>query len=81
MLTSHLPAMSVRVALLAAAPWVVTPLVTMIRARQSRSLDDESDVPPVDGPFVSIVIPHGTRSTTSFAAFARRSRPRIRGSR
>ncbi|HEX9484627.1 MAG TPA: glycosyltransferase family 2 protein, partial [Gemmatimonadaceae bacterium] len=49
--------MSARVALLAAAPWVVTPLVAMIRARQSRSLDDESDVATMDGPFVSIVIP------------------------
>lgn len=49
--------MSVGIALLVAAPWIVTPIVTIVRARHSRSLDDASDVAPMDGPFVSIVIP------------------------
>jgi len=43
--------------LLLAAPWVVGPIVTLVRARFSRSLDDESAVPPSDPQLVSLVIP------------------------
>ena len=43
--------------LLLAAPWVVGPIVTLVRARFSRSLDDEMAAPPSDPPLVSLVIP------------------------
>jgi cellulose synthase/poly-beta-1,6-N-acetylglucosamine synthase-like glycosyltransferase len=43
--------------LLLAAPWIIGPLVTLVRARASRSLDDESSDPPRDPPRVSVVIP------------------------
>jgi chlorobactene glucosyltransferase len=45
------------VPLLLAAPWIVGPLVTIARARFSRSLDDEPADPPSDLPLVSLVIP------------------------
>ena len=38
-------------------PWVVGPIVTLVRARFSRSLDDELAAPPSDPPLVSLVIP------------------------
>jgi glycosyltransferase involved in cell wall biosynthesis len=38
-------------------PWVLTPLVTTLRMRGSRSLDDESADGPADPPSVSVVIP------------------------
>ena len=43
--------------LLLAAPWILAPLVTLLRARLSRSLDDERADPPHDPPLVSLVIP------------------------
>ena len=43
--------------LLLAAPWILGPLTTLVRARLSRSLDDESAEPPSDPPLVSLVIP------------------------
>ena len=43
--------------LLLAAPWILGPIVTVVRARFSRSLDDESAEPPPDAPLVSLVIP------------------------
>ena len=43
--------------LLLAAPWVLGPIVTVVRARLSRSLDDEPADPPPDAPLVSLVIP------------------------
>ncbi|MDB4881931.1 MAG: glycosyl transferase family 2 [Gemmatimonadetes bacterium] len=42
---------------LLASPWVLGPLVTVVRARHSRSLDEERATPPVDPPLVSLVIP------------------------
>jgi chlorobactene glucosyltransferase len=42
---------------LLAAPWILGPIVTLVRARFSRSLDDEPAEPPSDAPLVSIVIP------------------------
>jgi chlorobactene glucosyltransferase len=42
---------------LLAAPWVLGPLVTVLRARHSRSLDDERPTPPLEPPLVSLVIP------------------------
>jgi hypothetical protein len=40
-----------------ATPWIVAPLVIAIRARYSRSLDDESPTPPAPAPLVSVIIP------------------------
>ncbi|HXV15282.1 MAG TPA: glycosyltransferase, partial [Gemmatimonadaceae bacterium] len=45
------------VALLAALPWIVTPIVTAIRVLGSKSLDDASAAPPENPPLVSVVIP------------------------
>ena len=44
-------------AVVAALPWIVTPVVTAIRVHRSQSLDDESDTPPENPPKVSVVIP------------------------
>jgi chlorobactene glucosyltransferase len=44
-------------AILLAAPWVLAPIVAIVRARRSRSLDEERPEPPDDAPLVSIVIP------------------------
>ena len=43
--------------LLLAAPWILGPVVTLVRARASRSLDDEPSNPSSDPPRVSLVIP------------------------
>ena len=43
--------------LLLAAPWILGPVVTLVRARFSRSLDSEPADPPHDPPLVSLVIP------------------------
>lgn len=40
-----------------ALPWVVLPIATLVRARNSRSLDEEAVEAPPDAPTVSIVIP------------------------
>ena len=45
------------VPLLLAAPWIVGPIITIARARISRSLDEEPADPPSDPPLVSLVIP------------------------
>jgi chlorobactene glucosyltransferase len=45
------------VPLLLAAPWILGPIATLVRARFSRSLDDEPAEPPPNAPLVSIVIP------------------------
>ena len=38
-------------------PWIVVPLVAAWRNAGSRSLDEESDVPPLDAPLVSVIVP------------------------
>jgi chlorobactene glucosyltransferase len=38
-------------------PWIIPPLVTYFRLRNSRSLDDESDIPPANPPLVSVIVP------------------------
>ena len=38
-------------------PWIIPPLVTYFRLRRSRSLDDESDIPPENPPLVSVIVP------------------------
>jgi len=43
--------------LLLASPWILGPVVTLVRARINRSLDEEAAQPPNDPPFVSLVIP------------------------
>jgi hypothetical protein len=43
--------------LLLAAPWILGPVVTLVRARFNRSLDEEPAEPPDAAPLVSLVIP------------------------
>ncbi len=43
--------------LLWSAPWIIPPLVTYIRLRHSRSLDEESDSIPSDPPLVTVIVP------------------------
>src|SRR5215213_10818496 len=43
--------------MLVAWPWVFFPLLTLWRARGSRSLDEEPAEAPADAPLVSVVIP------------------------
>ena len=45
------------VAFLWSLPWIIPPLVTWFRLRNSRSLDDESDVPLQNPPLVSVILP------------------------
>jgi chlorobactene glucosyltransferase len=45
------------IALIAALPWVVAPIVVAIRRRDSRSLDEFSADPPSDAPLVSVIVP------------------------
>jgi chlorobactene glucosyltransferase len=45
------------IAVIAALPWIITPIITAIRVRGSKSLDNESAAPPPDAPTVSVVIP------------------------
>jgi hypothetical protein len=44
-------------ATLLALPWVLGPLVAIVRGRHSRSLDEEGGAPPSDPPLVSLIIP------------------------
>jgi chlorobactene glucosyltransferase len=44
-------------AVLASLPWIVAPIVTVIRVRNSRTLDEESADAPEPAPMVSVVIP------------------------
>jgi len=44
-------------AFLWSTPWIVPPLVTYIRLRHSRSLDEESDATPDNPPLVSVIVP------------------------
>lgn len=48
---------STTAAIIAALPWIITPIVTVVRVRASRSLDEEHALPPADPPLVSVVIP------------------------
>lgn len=43
--------------LLLASPWVVLPIVAVLRMRGSRTLDDESSTPPDGAPLVTVVVP------------------------
>src|SRR2546423_3885822 len=43
--------------MLLSLPWIVPPVVTYFRLRHSRSLDDESDIPLVNPPLVSVIVP------------------------
>lgn len=45
------------IAVLAALPWIVLPLVTILRMSHSRTLDAEAATAPADAPLVSIIIP------------------------
>ena len=44
-------------AILWSLPWIIPPVVTYFRLRHSRSLDEESDVPPENPPLVSVIVP------------------------
>ena len=44
-------------AILWSLPWILPPLITYFRLRNSRSLDDESDTPPNAPPLVSVIVP------------------------
>jgi chlorobactene glucosyltransferase len=48
----HYPA-----AVLWSLPWIIPPVVTFFRLRNSHSLDDESDIPPDNSPLVSVIVP------------------------
>jgi hypothetical protein len=50
--------------LLLAAPWVVAPIVIVLRARRSRSLDEESADVDANTPSVSLVIPARNEART-----------------
>ena len=42
---------------MAALPWVLTPIATAMRMRNSTSLNDEGSEPPANPPLVSVIIP------------------------
>jgi len=42
---------------LASLPWIIPQIVTYFRLRNSRSLDDESDAPPINEPLVTVIVP------------------------
>ncbi|HEV7389505.1 MAG TPA: glycosyltransferase family 2 protein [Gemmatimonadaceae bacterium] len=44
-------------ALLWSAPWILPPVITYIRLRHSRSLDDEGATPPDNPPLVTVIVP------------------------
>jgi len=44
-------------AILWSLPWIIPPVVTYVRLRHSRSLDDETDIPPENPPLVSVIVP------------------------
>jgi chlorobactene glucosyltransferase len=44
-------------AILGAMPWILPPLITWLRLRNSRSLDDVSDAPPPNPPLVTVIVP------------------------
>jgi chlorobactene glucosyltransferase len=44
-------------AILWSLPWIIPPVVTYFRLRNSRSLDEESDIPPENPPLVSVIVP------------------------
>ena len=48
----HYPA-----AVLWSLPWIIPPVATFFRLRNSRSLDGESDIPPDNPPLVSVIVP------------------------
>jgi chlorobactene glucosyltransferase len=48
----HYPA-----AVLWSLPWIIPPVVTFFRLRNSRSLDAESDIAPDNPPLVSVIVP------------------------
>jgi chlorobactene glucosyltransferase len=43
--------------ILAALPWIVPPIVTFVRLRRSRSLDEEATTAPQNPPLVSVIVP------------------------
>jgi chlorobactene glucosyltransferase len=44
-------------AILWSLPWIIPPVVTYFRLRRSRSLDEESDIPPENPPLVTVIVP------------------------
>lgn len=44
-------------AILGSLPWILPPLITWLRLRNSRSLAHVSDVPPANPPLVTVIVP------------------------
>ncbi|MFN2636758.1 MAG: glycosyltransferase family 2 protein [Gemmatimonadaceae bacterium] len=44
-------------AIVGSLPWIIPPLLTYFRLRNSRSLTEESEIPPADAPLVSVIVP------------------------
>jgi chlorobactene glucosyltransferase len=44
-------------AILWSLPWIIPPLLTWLRLRNSRSLADISEIPPANPPLVSVIVP------------------------
>lgn len=44
-------------AILGSLPWILPPLITWLRLRNSRSLAQVSDVPPANPPLVTVIVP------------------------
>ena len=55
--TLYLSRVTSLLAIVFAAPWVIVPVVTLARARHSRSLDEDSADASADAPLVSLVVP------------------------
>ncbi len=53
----HLCVVTTLLPIVLALPWVIVPVITILRARRSRSLDDEPVIAAAGCPRVSIVIP------------------------
>jgi chlorobactene glucosyltransferase len=45
------------IAFLWSLPWIIPPLMTWFRLRNSRSLDDEDEIPLANPPLVSVILP------------------------
>jgi chlorobactene glucosyltransferase len=45
------------IAFLWSLPWIIPPLMTLFRLRNSRSLDDEDEIPLANPPLVSVILP------------------------
>jgi hypothetical protein len=56
-LGTHLSAVNSLLIIALASPWIIVPVVTVLRAKRSRSLDEDPVDVRADAPLVSIVVP------------------------